>query len=124
MLRAFEKRKFNVLIGGKIINRGLDLDGGCENLIIATGGKLRSDFVQKVGRALRHNKRGKSIVYDFFFRCNKYLYGHSKARLKTMVDFGYKSTIVFKNGSIDGDKLIKSRFRIPKKYFQEDKTLF
>jgi superfamily II DNA or RNA helicase len=124
VLRAFEKREFNVLIGGKIINRGLDLDGGCENLIIATGGKLRSDFVQKVGRALRHNKRGKSRVYDFFFRCNKYLYGHSKARLKTMVDFGYESTIVFKNGSIDGGQLIKSRFRIPKRFFQKNKTLF
>jgi len=115
VLRAFERREFNVLIGGKIINRGLDLDGGCENLIVATGGKLRSDFMQKVGRALRHNKRGRSKVYDFYFRCNKYLYEHSKARLKTMVDAGYKSTIVFKNGSVDGPKLIKSRFRIPKK---------
>tara|TARA_R110000751_G_scaffold15863_1_gene50985 strand:- start:5586 stop:7178 length:1593 start_codon:yes stop_codon:yes gene_type:complete len=115
VLRAFERREFNVLIGGKIINRGLDLDGGCENLIIATGGKLRSDFMQKVGRALRHNKYGKSKVYDFYFRCNKYLYEHSKARLRTMVDAEYKSTIVFKNGSIDGAKLIKSRFRIPKK---------
>ena len=113
VLRAFERREFNVLIGGKIINRGLDLDGGCENLIIATGGKLRSDFMQKVGRALRHNKYGKSKVYDFYFRCNKYLYEHSKARLRTMVDAEYKSTVVFKNGSVDGAKHIKSRVRIP-----------
>jgi len=66
-VRAFEKREFNVLIGGKIINRGLDLSGGCENLVIATGGKLQSEFIQKVGRAVRHNRMGRSRVFDFYF---------------------------------------------------------
>lgn len=115
-LRGFENREFNVLIGGKIINRGLDLKGGCENLIVATGGKLRSDFIQKVGRAVRHNKRGKSRVFDFFFRCNKYLYDHSRSRLKAMIAEGYKTTVHFPGGSIDGEQLVKSRFRIPKKF--------
>jgi len=113
-LRSFESREFNVLIGGKIINRGLDLKGGCENLIVATGGKLRSDFIQKVGRAVRHNSRGKSRVFDFFFRCNKYLYDHSRSRLKTILAEGYPATIHFPGGSVDGEQLIQSRFRIPR----------
>lgn len=113
-LRGFEKREFDVLIGGKIINRGLDLDGGCENLIVATGGKLKSDFIQKVGRAVRHNSRGRSRVFDFFFRCNKYLYDHSRSRLKAMIAAGYKTTIIFPGGSVDGAQLVKSRFHVRK----------
>lgn len=112
-IRDFEDRKFQVLIGGKIINRGLDLRGGCERLIIATGGKLQSDFEQKIGRALRLNKRGKSVIYDFYFRNNKYLYNHSKARLKIIDHIGYPSMVVFPNGVIDGRELIRSRFKVP-----------
>ena len=113
-LKRFEDRSIKVLIGGKIINRGLDLKGGCENLIVATGGKLKSDFIQKVGRAVRHNKNGRSKVFDFYFRCNKYLYDHSRSRLKAMIAEEYKTTVHFPNGSIDGKQLVKSRFRIPK----------
>jgi len=118
MLRAFERRELDVLIGGKIINRGLDLSGGCENLVIATGGKLESDFVQKIGRAVRRNRLGRSRVFDFYFRCNKYLYDHSKARLRAMVNAGYRTTIVFPGGSIDGEKLIKRRYVVPKRLFK------
>lgn len=116
-LRAFERREIDVLIGGKIINRGLDLDGGCENLIIATGGKLASDFIQKVGRALRHNKRGKSQVYDLFFRCNRYLYNHSKARLGVMLNAGYQTWVHFPYGRVDGQELVNSRYRIDKRLY-------
>lgn len=114
-LRGFEQKQFNILIGGKIINRGLDLSGGCDNLIMATGGKLESEFIQKVGRALRHNSKGHSKIFDFYFRNNKYLYNHSKARLKAMVNAGYKTTVLFPGGKIDGARLIRGRFRIPKK---------
>jgi len=115
LLRSFERREFDVLIGSKIINRGLDLAGGCENLIIATGGKLESDFIQKVGRALRHNKKGHSTVYDFYFRNNRYLYDHSKARLRAMVNAGYRTTVIFPGGKIDGAQLVQNRFAITKK---------
>lgn len=115
MLRKFENREFKVLIGGKIINRGLDLKNGCENLIIATGGKLWSEFKQKVGRAVRINQTGKGRVFDFYFRCNTYLYQHSRARLKAMVGMGYRTTVIFpKIGSVDGEQFIASRFRITK----------
>lgn len=116
-LRRFEKRESDVLIGGKIINRGLDLSGGCENLIIATGGKLQSDFIQKVGRAVRHNRKGKSTIYDFFFRCNRYLYGHSKARLKAMIATNYKTSVVFPGGVVDGTDFVNSRFRVKQSLF-------
>lgn len=114
-LRAFERRELDVLIGGKIINRGLDLQGGCEYLIIASGGKLQSEFEQKIGRALRRNRRGRSKIYDFFFRCNRYLYDHSKARLKSMIRVGYPTKVVFPGGSIDGTELVRSRFQIKRK---------
>jgi len=116
-LTAFEERKLKVLIGGKILNRGLDLKGGCENLIIATGGKLRSEFDQKIGRALRHNKRGKSRIFDFYFRCNKYLYSHSKDRLRTVLALGYPATIILPGGSVDGAELVAKRFRLPKRFY-------
>lgn len=126
LLRSFERREFDVLIGGKIINRGLDLAGGCENLIIATGGKLQSEFEQKIGRALRRNSRGKSRVFDFFFRCNKYLYNHSKAHLKIMVSLDYDTKVIFPGGSIDGAKLIERRFQVPRGFFEQaaQKRLF
>lgn len=119
MLKAFEDRQIDVLIGGKLVNRGLDLAGGCENLIIASGGKLQSDFEQKIGRALRINKRGKSRVFDFFFRCNKHLYGHSKARLQTMVNNGYETRVIFPGGTISGEELISKRWRVPPKYLKK-----
>lgn len=115
----FEARKYQILIGGKIINRGLDLKGGCERLVIATGGKLQSDFEQKIGRALRLNKKGKSVIYDFYFRNNKYLYSHSKARLKIIDMIGYPSRVVFPNGVIDGSDLIRARFKVPSSSFSK-----
>jgi len=113
-IQSFENRETRVLIGGKIVKRGLDLKGGCEILVIATGGKLQSDFNQKVGRAVRKNKRGCAQIYDFFFLCNHYLYGHSRKRLKTIVSMGYDAKVIFKKGVIDAQKFIKSRFRRPK----------
>jgi superfamily II DNA or RNA helicase len=109
-LTRFEKREIRVIIGGKILNRGLDLKGGTEHLILATGGKLATDFIQKVGRAVRINSIGSSKIYDFYFRCNKYLYQHSKARLKAIVDMGYEALVAFPGGTIDGSELIRRRF--------------
>lgn len=115
VLRAFERREWDVLIGGKILNRGLDLSGGCENLIIASGGKLQSKIEQELGRALRRNRVGESRIYDFFFRCNRYLYSHSKARLKVIIGTGYPTKVVFPGGSVDGAELVRSRFQIKRK---------
>lgn len=117
ILRSFEKREIKVLVGGKIINRGLDLSGGCENLVIATGGKLQSEFEQKIGRALRLNKMGKSRIFDFFFMCNKYLYEHSKARLNVMISLQYATEIIFPRGSVPGTDIVARNYNISKKLF-------
>jgi superfamily II DNA or RNA helicase len=119
ILKEFEKRNLNVLIGGKIINRGLDLAGGCETLIMAGGGKLQSDLLQKVGRALRLNTQGYSRVFDFFFRCNRYLYSHSKQRLKAAINADYEVKIILPGGALDGRELIEKKFRINKKFFKK-----
>lgn len=113
----FENRKLKVLIGSKILMRGLDLDGGTENLILCYDGKSESELIQRIGRALRKNKVGKSKVYDFLFLCNHYLYKHSRARLKTVAEAGHPSNVVFpKTGiKLSGEALIKRNWRIPKK---------
>lgn len=114
VLRAFEKRDIRVVIGGKILRRGLDLNGGCENLVIGTGGKLWSTFDQQLGRARRRNSRSRSRVYDFLFLNNKYLYAHSRQRLKAIVGMGYRVKVVFPDGqTVEGKQFIASRFRRP-----------
>lgn len=113
-VELFENRDMNVLIGGRIVKRGLDLKGGCESLILASGGKLDNDFSQKVGRAVRLNSRGKASVYDFLFLNNHYLYAHSRNRIKTIVAMGYPAKVVFKHGVVSAESLIKSRWRRPR----------
>lgn len=112
-IKLFEEKELSCLIGGKILKRGLDLQGGCDNLILVGGGKLESDFDQKIGRAVRNNRRGKSRVFDFLFLNNKYLYAHSRARLKAVVGMGYKSKVIISGREIDGGQVVRSRFRIP-----------
>lgn len=116
-LERFERREFSVLIGGKIINRGLDLAGGSEVLIIAGSNKQQSDLIQKVGRALRRNARGRSTVYDFFFRCNRYLYDHAKRKLQIMVKEDFDTRVIFPGGTVDGRELVNRKFRVDKKLF-------
>jgi superfamily II DNA or RNA helicase len=119
IFERFQNREINFLVGGKIINRGFDLKGGCENLIIATGGKMQSKILQILGRALRRNKQGKSFIYDVLFRNNKYLYDHGKQRLKIIDAAGYKTSVIFPNGHIiDGRDFINSKFRITKTCLQ------
>lgn len=110
----FENGKLTCLIGSKIFRRGLDLRGGVDNLIIIGGGKSWSDFDQKLGRAVRVNKRGWSRVFGFFYFNNRYLYRHSRENLKAVVDLGYETKVIVGGTEIEGDKFIRSKFRIPK----------
>jgi len=110
----FENGRLSCLIGSKIFRRGLDLRGGVDNLIIIGGGKSWSDFDQKLGRAVRVNKRGWSRVFGFFYFNNRYLYRHSRENLKAVVDLGYETKVIVGGTEIEGDKFIRSKFRIPK----------
>lgn len=114
ILGRFERREIKVLIGGKNVRRGMDLAGGCENLVLATGGKLISEFEQRIGRARRRNSAGRARVYDFLFLCNRYLYAHSRGRLRAIVEMGHQSEVRFRNGVVDGAAFVRSRFRRPK----------
>jgi superfamily II DNA or RNA helicase len=114
LIKAFEDRTLKCLIGGKIIKRGLDLAGGVENLIIIGGGKLWSEFDQKLGRAVRNNNRGWARVFSFMFLNNYYLYRHSREQLKALISLGYAAKVIFKHYTLDGEAYVKSRFRRPK----------
>lgn len=114
-LAAFRDDKLKCLIGGKILKRGLDVKGGMHNLIICGGGKLHSDFNQKVGRAVRKNDRGYARLFFFFHLNNYYLYRHSREQLKSLIAMGYNITVMVHGMKVDGEKLVKSRFRLPKK---------
>jgi superfamily II DNA or RNA helicase len=112
-ITAFQKRECRVLIGSKIIRRGMDLKGGCETLIIATAGKLWSEFNQMIGRSVRLNKKKMCQVYDIFHLNNHYLYLHSRMRLKHIVGMGYVAKVVFPGIVISATDFIKSRFKMP-----------
>jgi superfamily II DNA or RNA helicase len=115
IIDQFESRTLTCLIGSKILKRGLDLKGGVENLVIIGGGQQWSDFDQKVGRAVRLNKRGWARVFAFFFLNNKYLYRHSKESLKALIDMGYPAKVHIDGVEIDGQKFIQSNFNIPRR---------
>lgn len=113
-LLSFQDGKLRCLIGGKILKRGLDLKGGVHNLIICGGGKLHSDFDQKVGRAVRKNDRGFARLFCFFHLDNYYLYKHSKEQLKSIISMGYGAKVVINNVAIDGVDFVNRKFRLPK----------
>jgi superfamily II DNA or RNA helicase len=114
-LRAFESREIKILIGSKIIKRGLDLNGGCENMIICGGGKRQDNFDQMIGRAVRKTKRGWSRVFDFYFACSYYLLNHSRKRLKFINEMGYETTVIYDGIQVPGQKFVKDRYRIKRK---------
>ena len=114
-IEAFQRREIDVLIGGKIIGRGLDLKGGCEYLIDLTCGKSTSEFIQRMGRAVRLNKLGRAIVYGMFYRCNKHFYSHSKKKLNIVLDMGYPVEVYHKFGMISGQDLKNRNYRFPSK---------
>lgn len=113
-LKMFEEREIRCLIGGRILKRGLDLKGGVNNLIIIGGGKLWSDYEQKIGRALRRNNKGWARVFAFMFLNNHYLYKHARSQLKAIVEMGYDTKVIFKDVIVDGKELIINRWRKPK----------
>jgi superfamily II DNA or RNA helicase len=113
-LDAFKNGDLKCLIGGKILKRGLDVKGGVHNLIICGGGKLWSDFDQKVGRSVRKNDRGYARLFFFLHLDNYYLYRHSKEQLKSMLNMGYNVKVIVNGATIDGAELVKRKFRLPK----------
>ena len=112
-LKDFEGGKLRVLIGSKILKRGLDLKGGADNVIILGAGKLESNLDQIIGRAVRLTKRGWSRVFGFYLTGNSYLLTHSRRQLKFIVGLNeYPTTIIYDGKQVSGEKFLSKRYRI------------
>jgi len=111
-INDFENKELKVLIGSKILKRGLDLRGGIDNLILAASSRKDSELEQKVGRAVRLNDRGWARVFDFMFINNYYLYKHSRRRLKRMVQLGYPTIVAAPKKTLNGENVIKRGFNL------------
>jgi superfamily II DNA or RNA helicase len=90
MLKDFETGKLNCLIGTSVIGEGVDLPSA-EVLIMAGGGKARSQIIQNIGRVLRI-KPGKkeALIYDFDDQDDGYLQDHSEARQEIYTEYDVK----------------------------------
>jgi len=71
-----------ILIGSTIFDEGIDFSKGVDILVIAGSGKSYKKTIQRLGRALRLNKKGIVDVYDFNDKNNIHLRRHSALRKK------------------------------------------
>lgn len=76
----YRKGKIRCLIGTSVLGEGVDLPiAGV--LVMAGGGKARSQVMQNVGRVLRpYEGKTSALVYDFTDSGSKYLEEHSRLR--------------------------------------------
>lgn len=110
-VKSFEQGTLKCLIGGKILKRGLDIKGGFDNLILCGGGKLKSNVIQKAGRALRPNQKGWSRVFSFIFLGSRYLYDHSRTQMRAVIDSGYDTIVSMRGKTMSGPEFLKARFK-------------
>lgn len=88
-----------VLIATPIFDEGLDLVQ-LEGLVLCSGGKSETKLRQRIGRALRIDKKGKkecAIIIDFYDK-QKYLEAHAKRRLKIYLDEEEFIVTIIKDG--------------------------
>jgi superfamily II DNA or RNA helicase len=80
MMNDFTKGKLKVLIGTSVIGEGVDLPIA-DTLIMAGGGKARSQIMQNIGRVLRlHPDKKDVLVFDFSDEGCDWLSEHSLLR--------------------------------------------
>jgi len=111
-IKSFEEGELKCLIGSKILERGFDLKNGVHNLIVIGGGAKWHKFDQRLGRAVRLNEQGHAKVFSFIHLTNKYLYKHSRERLKAAISLGYPVKVITGDKVINGEELIKSKFKL------------
>lgn len=79
-MEEFRKGKLKVIIGTSVIGEGVDLPIA-DALIMAGGGKARSQIMQNIGRVLRIFKdKFEALVFDFQDSGSKWLESHSNDR--------------------------------------------
>ena len=82
IIESFNRKEIQTLIGTSVIGEGVDTKS-CNYLINASGGKARSELMQKIGRVVRRDE-GKKIGHyiDFNDRRIGFLRNHSSERAK------------------------------------------
>lgn len=79
-MEDFRRGKVRCLIGTSVIGEGVDLPRA-NVLVMAGGGKAKSQIMQNVGRVLRpFEGKSEAIVYDFTDEGSRYLSEHSQLR--------------------------------------------
>jgi superfamily II DNA or RNA helicase len=87
ILNSFRKGEINVLIGTSVIGEGVDLPVA-NVLILAGGGKAKSQVVQIVGRVLRlAPNKSKATIYDFQDTGANYLEDHAHTREEIYLEY-------------------------------------
>lgn len=87
MMKDFKEGDLDCLIGTSVIGEGVDLPCA-EVLIMAGGGKARSQVIQNIGRVLRIMEgKEKATVYDFTDRDGGFLEEHSEERSLIYEDY-------------------------------------
>jgi hypothetical protein len=90
MMGDFKEGGLNCLIGTSVIGEGVDLPCA-EVLIMAGGGKARSQIIQNIGRVLRIFKgKSEAVIYDFTDRDGSYLEEHSLERQEIYKEYQVK----------------------------------
>jgi superfamily II DNA or RNA helicase len=95
MIHKFNRKEIPCIIGTSVIGEGVDTKaaGAIFNL---SGGKARSELLQKVGRVIR-TYPGKKIGYYFDFIDNgqRNLFAHSKERMSIIEEtYGTKVRVI------------------------------
>ena len=90
-IKSFENGDTPILLAqSEIMGTGIDLAGGCDAMIIGSGGKGEIGVVQKVGRGMRKNTNMKVSIYDFYDNMCYDTLSHSKKR-KNIITNVYSS---------------------------------
>lgn len=94
ILKEFKDGKLDILVSSKLIKEGQNLPL-IKALVIACGGDSAIDTLQLVGRALRKHKSKSRVYIDDFYDRGHYLLRHSKHRLNSYKNEGFKIIIKY-----------------------------
>lgn len=87
LMNKYRTGEIKCLIGTGVIGEGVDLPIA-KVLILAGGGKARSQVMQNIGRVLRpHSTKDRAIVYDFSDEGDRWLEEHALLRKEVYNDY-------------------------------------
>lgn len=87
-------QKGKILLGSKIFDTGLDLQGGTDILFILAAGKKPGRQRQRIGRALRWNRWGRLLIFDCQDSNHKILSRWSGQRRRVQNEIGIHPTTI------------------------------